>query len=436
MARWTNWKLPVTASTDSAGSSGALPWSSPDNIKVKDDTPTTTAGIASTAITYWIQGTAYDWAGEVDGSETLLGIEVRVRGKVDNSSAGFGNENVKLMVGGVKAGNDNGVETAWGTSYEDRSFGGEADLWGNDISIDDLLNDNIGAAVQSVGNAGVMGTFTVSIDSIEMRARVSEALTSTPSDSVTPTEATAKTVVKSLADSGAGGATATDAQAKTTGKGLSDSVTEADADSKSVVLSKGESVTVSDAETKVIVLGKSDSVTVADTAGVNTGFSKVLADSLSPADAQAKLVTITKTDEATLADAQSKAVGLIKADSVSLADAIAKASGLSLADSVTVSEALAKAVGKLAVDSITTTEAIAKAVGKVLADSVTLTISNTAERTDYLKDLADLINTADEIHICLNGRRLKWYKLAPDEFQSAARTSWYNKENGDWKENC
>lgn len=208
------------------------------------------------------------------------------------------------------------------------------------------------------------------------------------SDSVTITEATAKTPTLNKTDS----VTTSEATAKTPTLNKSDSVTTSETHTAAPKLNKSDSVTMSDANAKTVGKGLSDSVTATEAHAAT--LSKVLADSVASSDAVANTLTKNLTDSVTVVDSTTKAISLVKGETISVADAVAKMMGVSKADTAGITDAIAKALTKSISDSVTISDDLQPTHGHALQLGDSVGASDTVVK-NITKGLSDAVSAAD-----------------------------------------
>jgi len=159
----TAWTLPAVSGAVGTGNS----WNDHTLIKVKNDVGCE-AVVDATSTTYLIsQG--YGWTSLIPAGASILGIEVRIRHQ--GTGASVKDSVIKLQTNGTLRGDSKASGTAWANgSWEDITYGGAADLWGNaatDLYAWIMGGATFGAAVRARWDA--VGAGAALVDSHEMR---------------------------------------------------------------------------------------------------------------------------------------------------------------------------------------------------------------------------------------------------------------------------
>lgn len=282
----------------------------------------------------------------------------------------------------------------------DGTSGRANNIAGQSITIndDDLISTSIVPASTPIGlhvyvsilisiSSGGTGWTASPSDSVTTSDATTKTVTKNLTDSVTTSDANAKTVATNRADSTttsdsisnkptknlSDSVTTSDNSTATTGKGvsLSDSTTTSDSVSKAVGAARSDSVTITDANAKSYTKNLSDTTTVSE--AHSSKPTKILADSVTTSDAVTKAVGKTIAETLSATDGFSRTVTYIRtiADSVTVTDGKVATNTIPLADSVTITDGITKSVGKNLTDSVTTSDARVAAVGKTITDSVT-----------------------------------------------------------------
>lgn len=244
----------------------------------------------------------------------------------------------------------------------------------------------LGAYWNDAGTAGAKTTGLTtqtgadySMVSVEVLGSSGSNFSQTPSDSVTVTESSTRSV----------------------GLGKSDTATATEAAAKNVALAKSDSATASDSAVvhRGLIVNAADSVTVSESSARNVA--KFLADSTTPTEAAVRNVSLGKSDTATATENFSRIVAFVRAlsDSVTSSDTPIKNIGLAKSDSVTPSDsASASIIIQLVLsDSVTPTDSARRNVGKGLSDSATATDAIAKNFTRAAADSATLSESASHV---------------------------------------
>lgn len=160
--QWSNWL--VAAANSNIDRSGGQAWASPANAYT-DNGSYATATSTDSKPTNWIYLRSFASKPSVT---TILGIEVKVRGKVN-----FANSNGVMQVelwNGSQIGNVARTAPFEQTTDADVTVGGESDLFGaTSISAADFAASAFGVRLSFDVTYG--GNYTYSIDSMQFRVR-------------------------------------------------------------------------------------------------------------------------------------------------------------------------------------------------------------------------------------------------------------------------
>lgn len=195
------------------------------------------------------------------------------------------------------------------------------------------LNENLGVT-DAVAKA-VTHPLTESPSATDALAKTA---THPIADTASATDAISKTAGKAVADT----ASATDAVSKAPGKGVTDSASVTDASARTLAKTLTEAPTVTDAQAKTVTHPIADAATVVDE--INTGgavaHTRTINETLSVADTVTKAAAHPIAETVAATDAQAKAVSLRKTESLVTADAISREweATLTIADTLTVTD--------------------------------------------------------------------------------------------------
>ncbi len=146
--------------TGNNASVGSISWGTTDNAKVSDNSYAT-AALLVTQQSHYLSCSNFSFA--VQSGDTIQGITVEIERKA-GLSVGISDANIRLMVGGVPAGDNKSAGAAWSTTEAYVSFGGAADLWGLTPTFSQLNASNFGVLISCVGDA----TDTGSVDHVRI----------------------------------------------------------------------------------------------------------------------------------------------------------------------------------------------------------------------------------------------------------------------------
>lgn len=154
---------------DVDAASGAIPWTSPGNVKTSNDTYTN-AQMTSGGRSEYLFCT--DFGFDLKRKALIVGLECHVEAHLDSASSGNGTfSEVSLVKGGViVTGSDQSDSNLIaGNADSIFRFGGQQDRWGTSITLLDLESSGFGVAIQAAGPAGAT-IANVMIDHVQLVA--------------------------------------------------------------------------------------------------------------------------------------------------------------------------------------------------------------------------------------------------------------------------
>lgn len=158
---------PGTVADDAAV--GYLAWGNPDNAKIEDGS-FASAGVVTVFplqpyYSHYLKSTNFGFA--VPTSATIAGVLVRVKGKYFNS---FDDQiySLKLVKGGVVAGNEKAGPTSLTTTNTFYGFGSSSDMHGLALSPSDVNASNFGVVLECYGHTSFSGFLDWEIDFVEI----------------------------------------------------------------------------------------------------------------------------------------------------------------------------------------------------------------------------------------------------------------------------
>ena len=123
---------------------GTVAWTNPTNAQGAADNSDATCSL-SIATSHYLKCTNFGFS--MPTGATVDGVTVTFHRK--GSSGSPADSTVKLVVGGSFVGNNKSAGATWPGTYEDKSFGGAADLWGATITPSDVNASNFGVGISA-----------------------------------------------------------------------------------------------------------------------------------------------------------------------------------------------------------------------------------------------------------------------------------------------
>lgn len=158
----TGWVNLTTFSNDAA--IGTIAWGTPGDAAASDNIYASMAsGAGSPNVSNYLKG--LQLTSGVPGGATIVGVEVRV--EKSQVSAGYTDNSVRLVKGGVISGNNKAdTITAWPTVDAYITYGGAADLWGLALTAADVNGATFGLVIASAQSANFRSG---SVDHMQMK---------------------------------------------------------------------------------------------------------------------------------------------------------------------------------------------------------------------------------------------------------------------------
>lgn len=147
-----------TFATDST--LGAVAWTAAGNAQLSDDSYATSVLLLG-QITNYLKATNFGFA--IPNDATVTGITVNIE-RSTNTLSSTQDNSVKIVKGGVIAGNDKAVGTLWGTSDAVAVYGSATDTWGLSWVPSDINSSTFGVVISAVAN--LAGTSQIDFISI------------------------------------------------------------------------------------------------------------------------------------------------------------------------------------------------------------------------------------------------------------------------------
>lgn len=158
---------PGAASTEvQSGSGSQSAWSFPDNATTADDVYALVRGENGEYTDYlWLTDFGVD---DLPDGQTVQGITVEIDRTIAASHNVYKDQTVRLIVGGVLAG-DNKANTGdtWPTSEATATYGGESDDWGIDWESEDVTASDFGVAI-AVSRSSTGNPHTAMVDVVRV----------------------------------------------------------------------------------------------------------------------------------------------------------------------------------------------------------------------------------------------------------------------------
>lgn len=150
-------------------------WLNPSNALSSDNSRATAALTSGVALSEYLKVTNFGFA--IPLNSVIRGIVVNVEKSVPFSLACQDNI-VKLVKNGVISGNNKADVNNWGTSDATVVYGASNDLWGVELSPNDINSSNFGLVFSGKTSSGF--AITLQVDYIEIIVYYDLAFTGTP----------------------------------------------------------------------------------------------------------------------------------------------------------------------------------------------------------------------------------------------------------------
>jgi len=147
---------------------GTKSWNDPENVTSSDDLKAAVR-VDDFKISHYIKATDFGFA--IPGDAVIEGVVVDVERRVSSTRGGSVVEDasVKLVKDGIISGESRDTDTAYTISDTFESHGGSLDLWGLELTPDDVNADDFGVAFAvTKSNDGTTGDREARIDNIRI----------------------------------------------------------------------------------------------------------------------------------------------------------------------------------------------------------------------------------------------------------------------------
>jgi len=326
----TDWRLAGTGANDS--SVGNAAWSNPGNIVASNDSRAVTATMSAGQTSQILRATNFGFS--IPSGSTIDGIEVRIERSRTSSGGNQVQDNlIRLRKSTGQVGDNKAVGGNWPNNDTQTTYGGDSDVWSSSFTVDEINNSGFGVDIRCERSGGTAAAGGV--DAVEIRVHYTEGGTEysrTPSDSVSFSDASTKSV----------------------GKLLSDSVSFSDQITKTISMVLADSISFTDQISKNISKGFEDDVSFTDDIDVAIVKTIDLGDSVSFTDQLIK--------------SSNKAVS----DAIELTDALTKQADKGIQDQVEFTDQAIKNISKPLNDDLALSDELTKQTNKVLSDSFSL----------------------------------------------------------------
>lgn len=157
----TSATLPATASTDSV--IGTINWTTPNNIKVDDNTSANVDFGATETSTYYIKATNFGFS--IPANSDITGIIATVKELNDKGSTSHyaKDVNVKLIKAGTIQSHNKGTTTDRPEQVTTTTYGNINDLWGDTWTYSDINNSGFGLALSYTGKGSIINIYSVKL---------------------------------------------------------------------------------------------------------------------------------------------------------------------------------------------------------------------------------------------------------------------------------
>jgi protocatechuate 3,4-dioxygenase beta subunit len=147
-----------------AGNTGTgVAWNTPSNVLTQNGTSTTASLSSGNPLSQTLQITNFGFS--IPTSSTITGVTARIRRQADNAS-GVLDSTLKLVIGGLRTGNNKASGIAWTTSLSDFVYGGTTDLWGTNLTAAQVNATNFGLSLKVRNTSGA--NRIASVDVVEI----------------------------------------------------------------------------------------------------------------------------------------------------------------------------------------------------------------------------------------------------------------------------
>jgi hypothetical protein len=162
----TAYKFAGTGANDAT--TGAVAWSSPDNVTASDDARATSALSAGSTTTQTLRATNFGFTtSDIPTGAVINGIEVEIERQKGSGGANTATDLlVRLRTSSGLVGNDKATATAWPAADAAATYGGAADMWGSSLTDSDLRSSGFGVDIRAQRTGG---SPTVAVDAVRVR---------------------------------------------------------------------------------------------------------------------------------------------------------------------------------------------------------------------------------------------------------------------------
>ena len=159
----TGWKFPGSVESVDNGV-GSDTWINLDNVKADDEVPSS-VNLNSGKSSDYLQASNFGF--DIPDGARVEGVEVKVnRWAISQPNK---DSKVNLIVGGVIEGNNKNMDEVWLLNTDTIvSYGGEGDLWGIDLNVNDVKKDDFGVSL-SILVPGYLSPRAGAVDYIKMK---------------------------------------------------------------------------------------------------------------------------------------------------------------------------------------------------------------------------------------------------------------------------